>query len=143
MAIGVGWATGPVPPWSGMMDKPLLLPVSSLIAGVRQNLDIPKAWRGSSLGLCWVGFLADILCFLEQTQVGEAVPSLLLPHRRWHGFHTNMMEKRIISPPVQLQSLITWITARVCCHTGLGSCDAAQSNKKRVQKTKANICCGL
>lgn len=40
-------------------------------------------------------------------------------------FHTDMMEKWIISPPVHLQPLITWITVWVCCHTGLGSCDAA------------------
>lgn len=63
VAIGVGWAA--VPPWSGTMDKPPLLPVSSVTAGARQSLDTSKAWRGSSLGLCWVGFLAQILCFLD------------------------------------------------------------------------------
>lgn len=107
------WASASVVRHDG--KKPLLLPISSVIAGIRENLDISKAWRDFSLGLCldkvhWAGFKAHILCFPELTQVEEAVPSLLVPHRRWCHFHTNVMEKRIISPPVQLQSLITWIT---------------------------------
>lgn len=46
--------------------NPLLLPISSVIAGIRENLDISKAWRDFSWGLCldkvrWAGFKAQSL----------------------------------------------------------------------------------
>lgn len=46
--------------------NPLLLPISSLIAGIREDLDISKAWRDFSWGLCldkvrWAGFKVQSL----------------------------------------------------------------------------------
>lgn len=121
VAKGWEWATGKVSPWSGLVGKKnLFLLISSVIVGVWENMDTWKAWRDFCLGLMFAGLVS----WLSQSWPRWERLSQVCCSPQNH-FHTDMMEKWIISPPVHLQPLITWITVWVCCHTGLGSCDAA------------------
>lgn len=91
--------------------NPLLLPISSNSwnqGGPGHLKSMERFFLGLMFGQGALGWFQG--SDSELTQVKEAVPSLLVPQRTWCHFHTNMMEKRIISPPVQLQSVITWIT---------------------------------